>query len=396
MKNAYMQWFYGKIHNFKLANILANILYGLQILKYKIEIRKLGNQKKLLEYKEAIKLLEKESPCPTISFHKEKKMIKEEKDIDLSIIVPVYNYKDVLRETIDSIVGQKTQYVYEVILVDDGSSDGSEKIVDEYRIYKNINIIHQQNSGIAEARNTGICNSRGRYVMFVDCDDILKDNMVKVMLGDIIKYQSDISEFGFYYFKKQGTNATKKRIFTYPEKILNEGNREILKYPGLPWAKIYKRELFEDTRFPKGFWFEDTLIHFIIFQKCKKISFVNQCLYGYRVYENNYTKVQQKSKRSIEHLWIIKYMIQYANYLKIKTKTDLFYETTLNHLGPILCNGTLFLGSEIHKALFSAASEYLTKVEKPQKVKLNYMLKELENSLMTKNYEKWKLVCKYI
>ena len=50
MKNAYMQWFYGKIHNFKLANILANILYGLQILKYKIEIRKLGNQKKLLEY----------------------------------------------------------------------------------------------------------------------------------------------------------------------------------------------------------------------------------------------------------------------------------------------------------------------------------------------------------
>lgn len=363
MKDAYMQWFYGKVYSFRLSNILANILYVLQILKYRIKKRKNMNQKIFLESEEAIKILERESPCPPIAFDKEKTMILAEEGIELSIIVPVYNYKEVLKETIDSIINQKTRYVYEVILVDDGSSDGSEKIVEEYHKYKNVNVIHQINSGIAEARNTGICNARGKYLMFVDCDDVLKDNMVQIMLDDIIKTQSDISECGFYYFKTEEGKTIKKRIFTYPEEILNQGDRKILRYPGLPWAKIYKRELFEKVRFPKGFWFEDTLIHFIIFQKCKKISFINQCLYGYRVYENNYTKIQQKSKRSIEHLWIVEYMISYAQYQKIDIKSELFYETVLRHLGPVLCNGTLFLGHEIQEAIFIMASEYLRNIQ---------------------------------
>lgn len=395
MRDAYIQWFYGKIHSFKLADFLGNLIYILQLLRYKIKKISSNDLNHLLTTEKAMELLEKESPCPRICFA-ENRMIPKDERIQLSVIIPVYNYKQVLKETIDSVMQQETTYKYEVILIDDGSSDGSEKIVDEYARYKNVKVIHQKNAGIAEARNTGINHARGAYLMFVDCDDLLEKNMAQIMLDHTIETKSDITECGFYYFQTRNGEEVRRRIFTFPDKVLNQGDREILKYPGLPWAKIYKRELFENVRFPKGFWFEDTLIHFIIFQKCKKISFLNQCLYGYRVYEHNYTKVQQKSKRSIEHLWIVKYMIKYAQFQKIEINSEMFYETVLRHLGPILCNGTFFLGSKIHKAVFVMASEYLKQIQRPKGIKLNYMYRELEESILLKNYTKWKLVCAFI
>ncbi|MGI6499308.1 MAG: glycosyltransferase family 2 protein [Anaerostipes sp.] len=394
MKEAYKQWFYGKIHSFFLSNILGNIAYFLFVVVYTMKKIQTSNKDRLPTRIQAKKILQKTSPCPSIEDSYESIAANNE-SMELSVIVPVYNYEDVLKETIDSILNQETTYEYEVILVDDGSTDGSGEIVDQYEDHPKTKIIHQQNAGIAAARNTGIENSSGNYIMFVDCDDILKNNMVQVMLDTALREQSDIVECGFYYFKTEDGKLLRTREFTYPEETLYQGDKGILKYPGLPWAKVYKREMFEQLRFPNGFWFEDTIIHCIAFQQCKKFTFLNQCLYGYRVYEKNYTKVQQKSLRSIEHLWIVKYMIHYANQLNLPVD-DLFYETILRHLGPILCNGTNFMDERIQKSIFVEASHYLRKLKGSRDFKLNYMLKQLEKSILNHQYEQWKLVCKYI
>ena len=92
-----------------------------------------------------------------------------------SIIVPVYNVRLYLRECLDSLVQQRYES-YEIVIVDDGSNDGSETIVDKYRQYRNVKIIHQLNGGLSSARNTGIDNSEGEYLLFVDSDDYIADD----------------------------------------------------------------------------------------------------------------------------------------------------------------------------------------------------------------------------
>ena len=98
------------------------------------------------------------------------------KELDLSIIIPVYNVQNYLKKCINSIINQKITYNYEVILIDDGSEDESGTICDEYsQKYNFIKTIHKTNEGVSSARNVGLKNSCGRYILFIDSDDTLID-----------------------------------------------------------------------------------------------------------------------------------------------------------------------------------------------------------------------------
>ena len=95
----------------------------------------------------------------------------------ISVVVPVYNKKEYLRKCIDSILAQTYTYL-EVILVDDGSTDGSSEIVDEYELHdKRVRVVHKENGGLSSARNRGIKEARGKYVGFVDADDYIEKDM---------------------------------------------------------------------------------------------------------------------------------------------------------------------------------------------------------------------------
>ena len=102
-----------------------------------------------------------------------------DKNIDLSIIVPVYNAEKFLKKCMDSIVEQETKYHFEVIAVNDGSTDKSIEILNDYKEkYDFIKVINQENGGAAKARNNGINNARGKYISFIDSDDFIDKSFV--------------------------------------------------------------------------------------------------------------------------------------------------------------------------------------------------------------------------
>ena len=119
------------------------------------------------------------------------KEIKENNDL-ISVIVPVYNVESYLRKCLDSIVGQ-TYKKLEIILVDDGSTDGSGSICDEYaKEDHRIKVIHKDNDGVSSARNIGIDNVEGKYILFVDADDIVNERYVEILYIELLKHKVDI------------------------------------------------------------------------------------------------------------------------------------------------------------------------------------------------------------
>ena len=111
----------------------------------------------------------------------------------VSVIVPVYNVRDYLEECINSIVSQ-TYKKLEIILIDDGSTDGSSDICDKYAVEdRRIKVIHKENGGLSDARNCGLDNMTGDFVLFVDGDDAIKKDMIEVLIGLIYQSESDIA-----------------------------------------------------------------------------------------------------------------------------------------------------------------------------------------------------------
>lgn len=108
-------------------------------------------------------------------------------DLKISVVIPIYNVKDYLKECVDSVLFQ-TVKPYEIILVDDGSTDGSEKICDDYSKEELIKVIHKQNKGVSSARNTGIKESNGDYICFVDGDDYIEKTSIENYITIINEY----------------------------------------------------------------------------------------------------------------------------------------------------------------------------------------------------------------
>lgn len=208
----------------------------------------------------------------------------------ISVIVPVYNVAKYLPQCINSIVAQ-TYSKIEIILVDDGSADGSGGICNDYRIIDSrITVIHQENAGLSAARNAGLDIARGSYFVFVDSDDWIEPAMIEVLYHELKFYQSDLALCDFGKLSDRGTVYNEypqlKRECITREKMLECVVKYDVRYI-VAWNKLYKRELFAYLRYPAGKIHEDEfLIHQLIW-KCRKISIIPDKLYNYRVRENS-------------------------------------------------------------------------------------------------------------
>ncbi len=121
----------------------------------------------------------------------------------VSIIIPVYNVEKYLKECLNSVVNQTLKEI-EIICVDDGSTDNSLSILEEYAKKDNrINLLKQENSGAGAARNKGLDSARGEYIYFLDSDDFLELNAIEILYNQIAKNQADICFFKFYKYNQQ-------------------------------------------------------------------------------------------------------------------------------------------------------------------------------------------------
>ena len=208
--------------------------------------------------------------------------MKEEKKI--SIIIPIYNVEKYLPACVESIL-QQTYKNLEVILVDDGSPDRCPVICDELAQKDDrIQVIHQKNKGLSGARNTGIDNAQGDYLIFVDSDDIVEQTLVEELYTYAEKWNCAIVACGRNYIFEDGQIVCKiahdeSKVYGF-EEAMQEMNSFRL-FDMSAWAKIYRKELFEDIQFPEGKLSEDYYIMYKLFDKAQTIGYVAKPLYNY-------------------------------------------------------------------------------------------------------------------
>ncbi len=396
MKQDFYGVFYGKTKNAFMSEILSKILYLVYIFKFNFQ--KLRTRSKIVLCDNPKDIISKVYPKPDYEISLEMKTVDD--SIDVSVIIPVYNHKDLISDCFDSVLNQKTKYKYELILVDDGSTDGAAKICDNYAKKDNrVVVIHQKNGGIASARNTGINNAKGKYIMFADCDDFVHDSFIETMLAEAYKTGNDIVICGYTLVKKQKGKVISKREIEcsiHNLKGYKDSEDLIMNFQGLPWNKIYKREIFSDIRYIQGLWYEDTITYFLIFRKCKTFSYVNKTLYDYIWYENNFTHSQTKVvKKSLERYWFLEIMAEESRRIGLSLDRG-FYKVLLRHSGKILHSGIYSLDENIKNAVFFMTCDLIEKYKPKEKYHLTYFEKKLEKALLGNNISKWELVSKYI
>lgn len=201
----------------------------------------------------------------------------------ISIIIPVYKVEKYLEKCIESVLKQ-TYTNLQIILVDDGSPDNCGKICDEYaKKDSRIEVIHKINGGLSDARNVGINRANGRYIGFVDSDDYIKEDMYEKLINLIKEYDADISICNLYDVidgnecirNKENGIREYSRIDILKEILLD---KNIQSYA---WNKLYKKELFDEIKYPIGKKYEDIGTTFYLFEKCNKIVVTSEPEYYY-------------------------------------------------------------------------------------------------------------------
>lgn len=230
----------------------------------------------------------------------------------VSVIVPVYNVEAFLDECIKSVVVQ-TYENWELILVNDGSKDNSPKICDQWADKdERIKVFHQENGGLSEARNAGLKHCKGEYIVFLDSDDYLMPNGIEYLLEKLEDEgcQMCVGNYNNIFGDEVYMGTLNQSIH---EEILDwEGYMERF-YTFVPfyaqvWAKIYKREIFEDILFPKGRVSEDAYVMLDVVRKCERICIVPEVVSVYRQRQGSVTARPYSETVDDDVLWLDKHI----------------------------------------------------------------------------------------
>ena len=213
----------------------------------------------------------------------------------ISVIVPVYNVSPYLREALDSLIHQTWKNL-EILLVDDGSTDGSGEICDEYARDPRVRVFHQENRGLSGARNTGLDHMTGEYVAFLDPDDAFYPEMIEKLFLALSGNHVDLVACGFDYLRTEGSLSEAKitEQFVFPrEKVL--WRQDLFwamakdEFPTVAWNKLYRRSLWDGLRYPEGWIYEDIRTIPQILDRCNHVAVIPQALVCRRKRKNSIT-----------------------------------------------------------------------------------------------------------
>lgn len=212
---------------------------------------------------------------------------------DISIIVPIYNAEKYIEKCVDSLVNQTKKEV-EFILVNDGSTDETEKIIKSYKD-KRIKYFKNKNQGIGKTRNFGIEKSTGKYIMFLDSDDYLALDTCEVLYNTAEKEKSDLVICNFY--KVYENNKVEEiKLPSFKPTTLKKSPNLLLDINLAPWNKLYKSELIKNNnlKFVENLKYEDAPFVSAALDKANKISKIDKCLNYYVIHGNSETTVRDK------------------------------------------------------------------------------------------------------
>lgn len=207
----------------------------------------------------------------------------------ISVIIPVYNAEKYLNKCINSILLQTYKNI-EILLVNDGSTDNSQEVCEEFRNKdRRVKVIYKENGGASDARNVGIKNSNGKYITFVDSDDTVEENYIEYLYNLLENYSTNMSIAAYSVISNEKSINIGKG---YKEELLDvkECLDRLLCEKGFtvsPCSKLYDKSLFDDIEYPKGKLFEDNETTYRLIMKCHKIAYGNKSIYNYYKRENS-------------------------------------------------------------------------------------------------------------
>ena len=215
----------------------------------------------------------------------------------ISVLMPGYNVEQYISMAIDSVLCQ-TFSDFELIIINDGSTDGTGEIIERYQgMDSRIRVFHRENGGLASARNLAVSYARGKYVTFIDSDDTVKDNYLECLYENAVKYNADVVVSSYYRYVEEENK--------YYFAILEQGY-EVKKFTGqevyqnyyspvnsynvafvVAWGKLFRRGIATKLYFPKGKIHEDSFTIYKAYLLSDKIVYVNKHLYMYRQRANS-------------------------------------------------------------------------------------------------------------
>lgn len=295
----------------------------------------------------------------------------------ISVVVPVYNAEKYLNQCVDSLLNQTYSNI-EVILVDDGSTDNSGVICDQYKeLDTRVKVIHQKNGRIAKARNAGIELASGQYITFIDSDDYIQNIAYETAVQLMRKYDADMVQWDLSFLPEEdydtGIGDPNKALENHIEfavdsvgalKIMFDthnppkGFNSICQCCNCVWSKLFKRELFEHIRFPLGKEYEDLAIVHRLYKAANQIVFTNDRFSIYRL-RNSSVVHSMPDKGIVDGLEA--FIDKYAMILEWESN-----------------DAKKLLSLASHKILANSISMYNGLSDKKQKKRVHQLLKEVE------------------
>ena len=268
----------------------------------------------------------------------------------ISIIVPAYNLKDYILRTLNSILAQ-TYKELEIIVVDDGSTDGTAAVLDEYAaIHPQIRVIHQSNGGVTSARLRGIAEASSEWIGFVDGDDEIEPDMYERLMENALKYGADISHCGYQmvfpdgrvnYFHNTGHLAKQDKITALRE-LLSGSRIE----PGL-WNKLFHKTLFHSLLHGEAVPLdikinEDLLMNYYLFSAAEQTVFEDWCPYHYIVRSTSASRAKLNEHKIYDPIRVKEIIRQTAPDEIYADVQRAYVNTCINVYQSVMCAGKSF------------------------------------------------------
>lgn len=268
----------------------------------------------------------------------------------VSVIIPVYNVEKYLKKCADSVLNQ-TYRNLDIILVDDGSTDLSGKMCDELGIDdKRVTVIHKQNGGLSDARNAGLNVARGEYYAFVDSDDYISSDMIEIMVNSARENSCEIAICNMVRFSESGESALFYHPVAQKQILLGENRFKTLKQPSV-CNKLFKASLFQNIRFPKGKYYEDTFVYHELLYRAKCVVLTGSNSYWYL-------------ERSDSIVGSPKYTSRYFDFIEAVWKRAEF----------LIENNVKSYGEEACLSLYAAFSSAVKYIKRDRKNKQNFKI----------------------
>ena len=333
---------------------------------------------------EAETLLQSVYPCRESTCVLKMPRAWEASSVDLSILVPTYNNAAYIEESIRSALEQKTEYSFEIIVVNDGSTDGTKEKLNAFAAYANVIIINQPNGGVSAARNTALDRAMGEYVLFLDGDDILLPDAAQALMQEAKKNGAAVVEGGYQMMDLSGSPL---ETISHKPGALNA----LKDLYGFPCFKVMKRSLWQRFQFPVGLCFEDSVLAQVLWEKIaldhETAVGIAQPVGGYRVNPSGFSLSSKSRPCCVDAVWITKTLLHDRE--KIGLPYSQYYYEHLLDMAALSWVRTEYMEKNVRQAVFTL---YRTFVLEKGFSTTRQRQKKLEQALRENNFSLFEML----